>query len=177
MMVEFEEIKKFIKDNYKLKIIDITKKVSVDSYEHYCNIAIKNPNNLYIARRTIKNNKLFTIIASLSTDNTKEAKYLLIKNDNYHIAPKFLKASISKFVTGTDEELYKCGICFNHSIVHSTCSNCTFDMCGYCIKELFLSNNFKCPQCRIKLEVYDNQSINDMRTKFEEEHKLNIQNN
>jgi hypothetical protein len=172
-MAEFEEIKKFIRDNHKLNVIDITKNLSIDSYKNYCAIAIKNSNNVYIAKRTIKSNKLFTLLTLRSTNDTNKSKYLLIKNDNYHTTSKFSKAYISRFVTGNDREIYECGICYNHSLSNNICDNCTFNVCGYCVKSLYLSNNLNCPQCKQKFEIYDNELVHEIR-KNEENYKLNI---
>ncbi len=171
-MTEFEEIKKFLCDDCNLNVIDITDKLTMKSYSYHCDIAKKNPNNVYISKRTIKNNDLFKAIASFTTDETHEQKYMLIKNDNYHITSRFSKAAISKFATGTDEEIYTCGICYNTSLVNSICKNCTFTICGYCITKLLFSNNLKCPQCRTQFEIYDNMELTEMKRKYSEEYKL-----
>lgn len=173
-MDEFEEIKKFIQNECKCNVIDITSNMILRSYPYYCDIAIKNPNNVYVSKRALHNDDLFTLLASFTTDETEKVKYLLIKNDNYHTTFRFSKAYISKFVLGGDKEIYECGICLTHSLSNNICGNCTFNTCGYCVKKLILSNNLRCPQCRKEIEIYDNNIFTDWRRKFDQEYKLNI---
>lgn len=174
-MNEYEELKKFIKDECKQNIIDITDKLTLFSYKYYTDLAIKHPTNVYIAKKTLKSAKLFGLIASITTDETHKAKYLLLKNDNYHISCTFQKAAISKFVLATDDNVYECGICKNLSIFNNICGNCTFQICGCCAKSLYLTSNFKCPQCRVPYEIYDNEPMHNMLEKYSSEYKFNVQ--
>ena len=172
-MAEFEEIKTFIRTNHNIIVVDITKNLSVDTYDYYCNLAIKNPQKVYISKRSIKNNKLFNILASITTDELNKPKYLLLKNDNYHIAHKFSKAYISKFVSGSDKDIYECGVCYDHTLLVSICPNCTFIICNSCVESLWKSNNLKCPQCREDSDVYSNPEATESKMIWESKHKLN----
>ena len=175
-MTIFEEIKKFIQNDCKCNCIDITQKMSLITYPYCCDIAIKNPNNVYVAERIPQSDKLFKTLASFTTDETEKVKYLLIKNDNYHVTFRFSKAYLSRFILGGDKEIYECGICLNHSLLNNICTNCTFNTCGHCVKKLLLSNNMKCPQCRKDIEIYDNNIFTEWREKCDQEYKFNIDN-
>ena len=87
-MNEFAELKKFIRNDCKLNVIDISNNLSIDSYMNYIELWIKYPENVYISN---KNAMILEAIASRSTPDTHNAKYLLIKNDNYHITAFFWK--------------------------------------------------------------------------------------
>lgn len=174
-MNKYQELIKFIQQEHKLNVIDITKKLTIHSYQYYSDLAVKYPTNVYIAKKTLKSTKLFNILASMFTDETNKATYLLIKNDNYHISGVFKKSAISKFVSAIDDNMYECGICKELSLLNNICENCTFQLCSVCVKSLYLTNNFNCPQCRIPYELYHNKYIHDIRKKYNSEYKFNTQ--